>query len=31
MHMSKDGIYEQLTSDAGDQFSEDDAQYAVII
>lgn len=29
MHMSKDGIYEQLTSDAGDQFSEDDAQYAV--
>ncbi|MEX5914548.1 Ltp family lipoprotein [Staphylococcus ureilyticus] len=29
MHMSKDGIYEQLTSDAGDQFSEEDAQYAV--
>lgn len=29
MNMSKDGIYEQLTSDAGDQFSEEDAQYAV--
>lgn len=29
MHMSKDGIYDQLTSDAGDQFSDEDAQYAV--
>ena len=29
MHMSKQGIYEQLTSSAGDQFSEEDAQYAV--
>lgn len=29
MHMSKDAIYDQLTADAGDQFSEEDAQYAV--
>lgn len=29
MHMSKDGIYDQLTADAGDQFSEEEAQYAV--
>nr|WP_256277931.1 Ltp family lipoprotein [Staphylococcus sp. HMSC071G07] len=29
MHMSKNGIYQQLTSDAGDKFSEEDAQYAV--
>lgn len=29
MHMSKDGIFDQLTADAGDQFSEEEAQYAV--
>lgn len=29
MHMSKQGIYRQLTSDAGDKFSEEDAQYAI--
>ncbi|MCD9055044.1 Ltp family lipoprotein [Staphylococcus arlettae] len=29
MHMSKKGIFDQLTADAGDQFSEEDAQYAV--
>lgn len=29
MHMSKQGIYEQLTAKEGDDFSEDDAQYAV--
>ncbi|WP_086427872.1 Ltp family lipoprotein [Staphylococcus cornubiensis] len=29
MHMSKQGIFDQLTSDAGDKFSEEDAQYAI--
>lgn len=29
MHMSKAGIYDQLTSDAGEQFPADAAQYAV--
>ncbi len=29
MHMSKQGIYNQLTSDYGDKFSADAAQYAV--
>lgn len=29
MHMSKQGIYDQLTSDYGEQFSEEAAQYAV--
>ena len=29
MYMSKAGIYEQLSSDAGEQFSADAAQYAV--
>lgn len=29
MHMSKQGIYDQLTSPAGDKFSADAAQYAV--
>ncbi len=29
MHMSKRGIYDQLTSDAGDKFSPEAAQYAV--
>ena len=29
MHMSKQGIFEQLTSEYGDQFSEEAAQYAV--
>ncbi len=29
MHMSKQGIYDQLTSEYGDQFDEDAAQYAV--
>ncbi|UNP87099.1 Ltp family lipoprotein [Staphylococcus equorum] len=29
MHMSKEGIFDQLTADAGDQFSEEDARYAV--
>ncbi|MBR1908059.1 Ltp family lipoprotein [bacterium] len=29
MHMSKKGIYEQLTSEYGEQFSEDAAKYAV--
>lgn len=29
MHMSKRGIYEQLTSDAGDKFDNASAQYAV--
>lgn len=28
MHMSKQGIFDQLTSDF-DQYSEEDAQYAV--
>ncbi|RIN77823.1 Ltp family lipoprotein [Staphylococcus simulans] len=29
MHMSKQGIYDQLTSDAGEKFPEEAAQYAV--
>lgn len=29
MHMSKQGIYDQLTSEYGGQFSEEAAQYAV--
>ena len=29
MHMSKSGIYDQLTSEYGDQFSEEAAQYAI--
>ena len=29
LHMSKQGIYDQLTSEYGDQFPEDAAQYAV--
>lgn len=29
MHMSKQAIYEQLTSDAGDKFDDASAQYAV--
>ena len=29
MHMSKDGLYEQLTSEYGDHFPADAAQYAV--
>ena len=29
MNMSKQGIYDQLTSDSGDKFNESDAKYAV--
>lgn len=29
MHMSKQGIYDQLISEYGEQFSEEDAQYAI--
>ena len=29
MHMSKQGIYDQLTSDAGEKFEEKDANYAI--
>lgn len=29
MHMSKKGVYEQLTSEYGEQFTADEAQYAV--
>ena len=29
MHMSKQGIYDQLTSDAGEKFKPEAAQYAV--
>ena len=29
MHMSKQGIYDQLTSDYGEQFTADEAQYAI--
>ncbi|QDR72141.1 hypothetical protein FOD75_03070 [Limosilactobacillus reuteri] len=29
MHMSKQGIYDQLTADAGDKFKPEAAQYAV--
>lgn len=29
MHMSKQGIYDQLTSDHGEQFSKEAAKYAI--
>ena len=29
MNMSKQGIYDQLTSEAGEQFTPEEAQYAV--
>ena len=29
MHMSKQGIFDQLTSESGDQFTADEAQYAI--
>ena len=29
MHMSKRGIFDQLTSEYGEKFTEDEAQYAV--
>ena len=29
MHMSKQGIYDQLISEYGEKFTEDEAQYAV--
>ena len=29
MHMSKAGIYDQLTSEYGEQFSAEAAQYAI--
>ena len=29
MHMSKAGIYDQLISENGDKFTEEEAQYAV--
>lgn len=29
MHMSKQGVYDQLTSEYGEQFPADAAQYAV--
>src|SRR5699024_11291963 len=29
MHMSKQGIFDQLVSEYGDQFTEDQAQYAI--
>lgn len=29
MHMSKQGIYDQLTSEYGDKFTQDEADYAV--
>lgn len=29
MHMSKQGIYDQLISEYGEQFTEEEAQYAV--
>ena len=29
MHMSKQGIYDQLTSEYGEQFTADAAQYAI--
>lgn len=29
MHMSKAGIFNQLTSEYGEKFTEDEAQYAV--
>ena len=29
IHMSKQGIYDQLTSDAGDKYTQEEAQYAI--
>ena len=29
MHMSKAGIYDQLTSDSGEKFTSEEAQYAI--
>jgi len=29
MHMSKQGIYDQLTSEYGEKFAAEDAQYAI--
>ena len=29
MHLSKQGIYDQLTSEYGEKFTEDEAEYAV--
>ncbi|SCQ56397.1 Phage super infection exclusion [Propionibacterium freudenreichii] len=29
MHMSKQGVYDQLTADAGEKFTADAAQYAI--
>ena len=29
MHMSKQGVYDQLTSEYGEQFSTEAAQYAI--
>ena len=29
MHMSKDRIYDQLTSEYGEQFTKEEAQYAI--
>lgn len=29
MHMSKQGVYDQLTSEYGEQFSSEAAQYAI--
>ena len=29
MHMSKRGIYDQLTSEYGEKFTDEEAQYAV--
>lgn len=29
MHMSKQGIYDQLISEFGEQFTADEAQYAI--
>ena len=29
MHMSKQGVYDQLTSEYGEQFTPEEAQYAI--
>ncbi|WP_315074756.1 Ltp family lipoprotein [uncultured Clostridium sp.] len=29
MNFSKKGLYQQLTSDAGEKFTEEEAQYAI--
>ena len=29
MHMSKQGVYDQLTSEYGEQFTAEEAQYAI--